>query len=507
MRLLRKAAAIVLAAGMVSGIVGSAFAASPLPDYSGEWTSFRGNEENIAVVDYPTPIKDATLKWGKKMGTGWDAAPTPPIIVNDHLYIANGQTVKILDKDTGAVLKESQVMAGSFGFAMNPMVYAEGMLFVHIGSGRIQALNAETLESLWISEELGGQTISPITYHDGYIYTGTWNNRKAGGDTFFCLSVKDEDPARTDEIKKPVWKLNDQGENGITSSYYWMGAYATDNYVVFGTDTHKVENEEIGSWLYSCDPLTGKVLDKLEGFNGDMRTSIAYDKATDRLYFATKNGVFYSVKINRNGTFDKNSLRQMELGGMCTSTPVVYNGRSYVGVSGSSQFDANAGHKVKVIDVSKLNDGQEPSVIYDAVTPGYVQVSPMLTTAYEKKTGKVYIYVTYNAPPGGIYVIEDSAGQAEANVYNLFTPPKEMQEYSICAMVADSDGTIYYKNDSCYLMAVASQGHKDTGDVTGDKDTGWYATAVKWAVGIGAVSGAKVADGSWLRDRSQNGGR
>ena len=31
-----------------------------------------------------------------------------------------------------------------------------------------------------------------------------------------------------------------------------------------------------------------------------------------------------------------------------------------------------------------------------------------------------------------------------------------MQDYCISTICTDNDGTLYYKNDSCYLMAVAN---------------------------------------------------
>ena len=88
--------------------------------------------------------------------------------------------------------------------------------------------------------------------------------------------------------------------------------------------------------------------------------------------------------------------------------------------------------------------------------------------------------------------MEDSAGQTEAKISSLFTPPENMQEYSISTLVCDSEGTIYYKNDSCYVMAVVqgdgTQTSQDTpkqeqsGSVAGFTDVrenDWYASAVK----------------------------
>ena len=52
-------------------------------------------------------------------------------------------------------------------FAINAPTYAEGMIFVGLEDGTIQAFDAETLESLWIYEApRGGQPNCPIAYKD-----------------------------------------------------------------------------------------------------------------------------------------------------------------------------------------------------------------------------------------------------------------------------------------------------------------------------------------------------
>ena len=63
-------------------------------------------------------------------------------------------------------------MAHSSSFGINPPTYADGMIFVGLSGGDIQAFNADTLKPLWIYHDaLGGQPNCPIIYHDGYLYT------------------------------------------------------------------------------------------------------------------------------------------------------------------------------------------------------------------------------------------------------------------------------------------------------------------------------------------------
>ncbi len=77
---------------------------------------------------------------------GWDAALTPPLILGGYVYVASGQFIYKMDKNTGDIVKTSERMSGNMQYAMIPLAYAEGMLFAQIGGGQIQALSATTLK-------------------------------------------------------------------------------------------------------------------------------------------------------------------------------------------------------------------------------------------------------------------------------------------------------------------------------------------------------------------------
>lgn len=419
---------------------------APLPDYTGDWINFRGNDQNMGITgaQTPTTAEEAELKWGVKYATGFFANITPPIILNGDLYIAKNNTVLRLDKETGEMLAQSEALEGSLGFALNPITYGGGLIYVQIGTGRVQALRADTLESVWVSKPLASteQTLSPITYRNGYIYTGTWG-RQTGN--YFCISVEDEDPGNPTEEKDHVWTLESPD-----AGFYWAGAYATDNYVIFGSDA---------GVLYSVHPTTGEVIDTIEGIRGEIRSTVSYDADTDRIYFSSKAGDFCQVKVNDDGTFDDSLTKIFDVGGMCTGTPLVYNGLAYIGMGGPDQFSPDGGHDYKIIDVNATPMKQ----VGRAEIPGYVQTSALFSTAYAESKGKVYVYCTYNAQPGGIYVIEvektnqtDADGAAVVNVSgsHLFRPQSPMANYCVSSLVCDSEGTLYYKNDSGYIMAV-----------------------------------------------------
>ena len=488
-RLLALAASVVMGFSMLPA--GTALAANTpqtreaqQTQVDQEWYNFRNNQENNGVTDRPTPTNslEASQKWAVKYGDGWQASQTPPLILDNYLYIACGSQVLKINKETGAKEAESDTMAGSVGYSMNPILYADGKLFVQISNGQIQALDFATLKCVWVTEAVGGQTVSPISYEKidgtGYIYTGTWNAENKDG-TFFCATTDDENV--TDGIKKTTWKfipsgstkdtdasitydedLNatlDQDGNTAKRGFYWAGAYTNENYIAVGTD----DGSPYGKYtdtaaLYTLNPKTGEIIDKISGITGDIRTTVVYENGY--LYFATKGGLLYKAAVDKDGKLS--NLSSMKVGTAITASPVVYNGRIYIGTQGAGgQFDSDAGHRFVVIDNS--GDLSDKSVIYSVSVGGYPQSAALLSTAYEnvdyngdgKADGRVYLYFTYNATPGGIYYICDEPGRTTpVETGELFTPAKADQQYCISPICADRNGTLYYKNDSCKLFAI-----------------------------------------------------
>ena len=165
-------------------------------------------------------------------------------------------------------------MAASSSFSINSPTYYDGVVFVGLADGRVQAFNAVTLESLWVYQnENGGQPNCPITVCDGYLYTGFWTGEETAAD-FVCLTVTDEDPSQTHEAKTAAWRYTHTG------GFYWAGAYACADYVIVGSDDGAAERTVGTSALYLFDARSGAVLDKANDCVGDIRSTGS--AATDR---------------------------------------------------------------------------------------------------------------------------------------------------------------------------------------------------------------------------------
>lgn len=419
-----------------------------LKDVSSDWNNFRGSDSNMGITDVMTPVSkdDTTLLWNAKLGSGWSAAPSVQIIVDDALIVMAGTTIYKLDLKTGETLKTG-TMAGSPSYGYTPPVYAEGMIFCPLGSGTIQAFNAETLESLWIYRDpLRGQALSPITYSNGYIYTGFWNSEVKDAN-YVCISVTDEDVTRTDEEKQATWRHRQSG------GYYWAGSVAVGNCVIVGNDDGG-SGTSGDSTLTSYDSLTGEVISELQLKGaGDQRSSIAYDKESGRVYFTTKGGYLCSAAVDAK-TGKLSSLKMVNYNAQSTSTPVVYKGNVYFATGSGISSSGSSGNFV-VADADTLE------MRYAVGLKGYPQCSMLMSTAYEDE-GYLYFYATYNMKPGGISMIKvrnDSKAADDAELIELYDA-EGFEEYCISSIICDRNGTLYYKNDSGNVFAVGLPDYK-----------------------------------------------
>ena len=426
-----------------------------------EWGNFRNGDNNLGITNAKTPYapEDTELLWAVKYGTGWAAAPGSPIMVDGDIYTYSGSTIRRLDSMTGEVVTEG-TMVDKSSYSIVPMTYGDGMVFVGLSGGKIQAFNAKTLQSLWVyTDELGGQPNCPITYKDGYIYAGFWNSEDRNAN-FACINTVDEDHASTTEAKYASWTYTRQG------GFYWAGAYVTDKLAIVGTDDGAGGYDTNGAALLVFDRYTGEKLDAHEGIRGDLRSNVSHDPESDRVFFTTKGGILGNAKIDwdTGKILDYKEVvikdAQGNANAMSTCTPSVYNGRIYIGVAGTSQFGANSGHGIAVYNLN--GDGSMTQAYVYAIV-GYPQTSAMVSTAYAAEDGYVYIYLPYNYTPGGISVLKDRPGQTApltttgSGYSEVFTPVSPLAQYCICSTIADQYGTLYYKNDSCYMMAITSK--------------------------------------------------
>lgn len=381
------------------------------------------------VTTAQTPTTRAKLKYSLKLGDGFKNSPTPPLVVKDTLIVASGMKIYKFNAETGKELASSKLISG-LGYSTVSPAYYDGKIFVQLGTGKIQAFDYKTLKSLWVyTDPLGGQAISPITCDGGYIYTGFWSGETENAN-YVCLSTKDENPKKETEAKKATWTRK------IKGGFYWAGSAVSGNFVVVGTDDGKGGSVS-SSRILCLKKKSGKIVSSLNT-KGDIRSSVVFDKKLEAFFVSSKVGYVYRFKMN-SSSGKLSSLKAYKASGSVTSSPVLYNGRIYVGCQTGS------GGEFAVIDASKM------SKIYSCEMLGYSQSTALIATGYQDK---VYAYMTYNEKPGGVTVFEDSAGQKTAKKTELFKPSSSQAQYCICSVTASEDGTLFYKNDSGSVFAL-----------------------------------------------------
>ena len=403
-----------------------------------EWGSYWKTEDNQNILDAQTPesLSSAEVKWKKQYGTYGDYTNSisDGILVEQYICSFQGQYLYYLDRNTGEVVKSVQ-MRGKGNSAFTKPLYADGMIFVPLVNGRIQAFRAKDLESLWIyTDVIGGNTATALRYDSGYLYAGF-----ADGN-LVCLNAADEDADQKDEDKTPVWRKYDSG------GYYRSGVYTGETYLYACGRS--------GS-LYCLNKKTGETVQTitLSSELGEPSSAISY--ASGSIYFSTENGYVCAYPLTEDGLLDMEHAQQIRLDGTIYGTPLVYQGRLYVGSAGKDQYGTiHSPYHLNVVDIE--SDGTL-SLAYQMNVSGFPKGTGTLTTAYEKQTGYVYVYFTTDSTNGSIYLLKDKAGlTAPDEGSGLFYQQSDVYGNGSGTVLADKNGNLYVRYESGWMYAIKS---------------------------------------------------
>lgn len=409
------------------------------PDWDAAWPSFGTGSAPEGAL---TPTGSADDKWIQQMKDEKDYSTylSDPLIVNGRVYIAVGNQLKVLNATTGEEFSSADLVAPVD--SISRMVYADGLIIVPVRGGRLQALTADALTTVWITDELPiidergqQQSLGTLTVADGRVYYGTaavgWSGASYNG-YFTCVDLA------TGEV---IWS-----NANAAAGYYWSGAASVGDKVVVGDDT---------GTLTVFDAASGEALSVLD-LGASVRSTAIAGTQEGTLIVATSDGVLHKVSIDAD-TDAARELSSVKFGSSTTSTPTIVNGKIYIGGS-SLQGEPNEwgyvvyGGQLSVIDEATMTV-EHAVTSYDGGTklPGDSKSAPLVSV---QSTG-TYVYFTCNAEPGGVYCYR--VGDAEASM--VYTPDEDHQNYSMSSVVCDADGTLYYVNDSGALFAIHGNGN------------------------------------------------
>ena len=365
-------------------------------------------------TDAQTPTADAEGKWALDL----DGRGSDPIYVGSYVYVASGNKLLQIDAATGKVAKSGTLQTSIDSTAR--MVYADGIIVVPLHGGRLQALTADALTTVWVTDELASdqQSLGTLTVRDGYVYAGTSNDSGSMG-YLVCVSLADGSVRWSQESE---------------SGFYWAGSVAMGDYLVTGNDKGEV---------YAYDPATGKTVGTPLTLDSSIRMTLVSDGAY--IYAISSQGVLYQLSVSKDG--EVSVAKQVQFGKKSTSTPAIVNGKLVFGGTASNWKTA-----LFVYDAATLTLEHEVTTLADGgdLPRGSSQSAPLVSV----QGGAVYAYFTVNNTPGGVYRYKLGDNAAEL----IYTPAEDQQNYCMNSIIAGPDGTLYYVNDSGTLFAVGAAG-------------------------------------------------
>ena len=428
-----------------------------------DWHQFQKDETNAGVTHDAAQTSDPELVWNIRT----DGINVPPIIAGDLVYVydANG-TVRAIDRKNGSLVWSSETFTG---LQTSTPAYGDGRLFVASGSGDLYAFDAATGRRLWDECVTDRNFECPVTYHDHRIYVGEGLSGGVATKYYYCY----------DEDGNELWKH----ATNSTAGFLWCGASVAGDYLVYPVHEGRLVSVHLenGTLKDEVDLRCGLSFSRSD--LGRIRASVAYHDGYVYTTSERTQAIGYVWKVGfEDGKFIDRGWSSLI--GFSTSTPVINDGRVYVGQGGHEHSSGN---------LACLNDS-EGVLIWQYTVPCGVKSSPALSIGGDGSDGSdgggVHIYFTIAKNNGSLYCLRDRGTSAElAWAYN---PPDDGY---ILQGAAISDGLVYFGTGGGYVYCVGeASGMGDRGDeVGGDDDVSYGGGEGSGGNGNGSVVAA------WMR--------
>ncbi|WP_167879463.1 PQQ-binding-like beta-propeller repeat protein [Methanococcoides sp. NM1] len=386
-----------------------------------DWAQFQNGWLKPGMTGSYAPIDDsAGLKWSADHSG--EHIDCPPVVVGDvvYTYTSNG-TLYAHNKNDATFLWKKGLEPAII--QSSTPAYGDGNIFVASMGGNLSAYNADSGVEQWSIEVSDEGFESPITYFDHRIYIGDGLGLDVGTKYYHCY----------DDLGNHLWSY----PNNDSAGFIWNGASVVGDYVVYSTHEGK---------LVCLDRKEGTLVDEVN-LDSDVSTRISFANETPGLFrssvvyedgyvYATSEqgqdmGFLWKIGFNSGtGQFLNDGWSLMQ--GFSTSTPVVYNGRVYVG-----QGEHGYTGKLNCVDDST---GQ---LIWSYDAPDGVKSSPVVSTYYDKP----FIYFTSAMEDGSLYCLDENG-----TLIWEYNPPGDTSY--VLQGAAVSQGKVYYGTNAGYLYCI-----------------------------------------------------
>lgn len=405
-----------------------------------DWKSDWDGKSNAAVENVSTPTgalaSSWTFDWKAYSGSAYPNA-SEPIVVNGNVYLAVNKRLLKIDAESGKVLAESNLKT-AVGYTSRP-IYANGLVIVPLDGGAVQALTADALTTVWVTDSVSrtAQSNSQLTVDGNYLYVGTADVH-SGSDKY--------DNGHLTRINILTGAVSWQYVNA-NEGYYWTGATVGDDFVLVPTSAGTVE---------MLSKSTGDVLGKVSVGAVVNSTCVLSDDGS-YAYLISRDGKLHVLAISDGDSRDADAAsriteeRVVDLGLTgCACVPTTYGSKLIVGgevAGGSALAIIDAADNFATTLVTTADGSQLPAGL------GGIKGAPLVSV----QADGTYVYFTVNygettaqgnyTSGGGVYRYKlddaEASGVFSATGHN---------NYCDSPIACDAQGNLYYINDSGALF-------------------------------------------------------
>lgn len=405
-----------------------------------DWKSDWDGKSNAAVENVSTPTgalaSSWTFDWKAYSGSAYPNA-SEPIVVNGNVYLAVNKRLLKIDAESGKVLAESNLKA-AVGYTSRP-IYTNGLVIVPLDGGAVQALTADALTTVWVTDSVSGtaQSNSQLTVDGNYLYVGTVDV------DFGTSTYNNGHLMRINILTGAVSWQHVNADEG----YYWTGATVGDDFVLVPTSAGTVE---------MLSKSSGDVLGSVS-VGALVNSSCVLSADGSHAYLISRDGKLHVLAISDGDSRDADAAsriteeRVVDLGLTgCACAPSMHDGKLIVG------GEANGGSALAIVD---LNNNFATTLVTTAdgsqlpAGLGGIKGAPLVST----QADGTYVYFTVNYGESSDYVNYTSGGGVyryklgDAEASGVFSATGH-NNYCDSPIACDAQGNLYYINDSGTLF-------------------------------------------------------
>lgn len=404
-----------------------------------DWKSDWDGKSNAAVENVSTPTgalaSSWTFDWKAYSGSAYPNA-SEPIVVNGNVYLAVNKRLLKIDAESGKVLAESNLKK-AVGYTSRP-IYANGLVIVPLDGGAVQALTADALTTVWVTDSVSeiAQSNSQLTVDGNYLYVGTVDVDYGKG------TYNNGHLTRINILTGAVSWQHVNADEG----YYWTGATVGDDFVLVPTSAGTVE---------MLSKSSGDVLGKVS-VGAVVNSTCVLSADGSHAYLISRDGKLHVLAISDGDSRDADAAsriteeRVVDLGltGCACVPTTTYDGKLIVG------GEVAGGSALAIIDpANNFAKTLVSSADGTALPAGGIKGAPLVSVQGED----AYVYFTVNYGESSDYVNYTSGGGVyryklgEAEASGVFSATGH-NNYCDSPIACDAKGNLYYINDSGALF-------------------------------------------------------